>query len=193
MIRKTILGLGLCGLLNGSAQATDVVKDTGLSPAEARKAVLDDAIRVNYDTWKKEVVDYDGAVIVLFSSSCPADVNTETTNRNMDIVYIGLMDKFEGVRVNSLPLKFGFYDVCGRSKADLLGVTTTETHMYLDGKEIDKRVGGPANVTSLEGNTKAMSDWVSSNLLNTPVLYKGEQKKVVFNGEYKPQLVAYNQ
>jgi len=193
MLRKT-LGKSIGAVVLGLSLAEDVqAQDTGLSPVQARKEVLDDAIRINYDTWQKEIIGYDGAVIVLFSSSCPANVNSETINRNMDIVYIGLMDKFEGVQVNSLPLKFGFYDVCGRSKADLLGVTTTETHMYLDGQKIDVRVGGPLEVVSLEVSTRAMTDWISSNLLKTPVLYKGEQKRVVFNGQYKAQLVSFEQ
>ena len=143
MLRKT-LGKSIGAVVLGLSLAEDVqAQDTGLSPVQARKEVLDDAIRINYDTWQKEIIGYDGAVIVLFSSSCPANVNSETINRNMDIVYIGLMDKFEGVQVNSLPLKFTAYNVCGRSKADLLGVNDSETHMYLDGKEIDRVRGGP--------------------------------------------------
>ena len=65
--------------------------------------------------------------------------------------------------------------------------------MYLDGQKIDVRVGGPLEVASLEVSTRAMTDWISSNLLKTPVLYKGEQKRVVFNGQYKAQLVSFEQ
>ncbi|HIH15358.1 MAG TPA: hypothetical protein HA360_02880 [Nanoarchaeota archaeon] len=42
--------------------------DTGITHAEVRKKLYDRATRVTYDTWKPHVLNYDGAVIVLFTS-----------------------------------------------------------------------------------------------------------------------------
>ncbi|MDP3780343.1 MAG: hypothetical protein Q8Q69_04040, partial [Nitrosopumilaceae archaeon] len=98
MIRKTILGLGLCGLLNGSALATDVVKDTGysqMSLGELTKTLKEKTVVLNDFNFKKEVTDYDGAALVLFYSTCNQTQNADTIDRNMEIVYLQLADKFD--------------------------------------------------------------------------------------------------
>ena len=197
MLRKTMLGLGLMGMLSSEVYAEDI-EYASMSLGELTKYLQEKTVVLNDFNFKKEITDYDGAAIVLFYSSCNQTQNADNIDRNMEIVYLQLEDTFQSARVNSLPLKFRSFDGCkykGNNGKVIIGlnVRSTETHMYLDGREIDRRRGGPVSVTSLEGNTKAMSDWISSNLLKTPVLYKGEDKRVVFNGEYKPQFVAFEQ
>jgi len=172
---KTLNGLlrvaGLAGLLQGTVKAGDKEGDTGINRSgytfsQARKEMLDRAVHVNYDNWQREVANYDGAIIVLFSTGC---IQNDII-RNMDLVYLGLIDQFENSEVNGEPLKFGFYDACGKSKADLLGVDDNlQTHMYLDGRLVDKRTDG-IDPTKIDGNVKAMSAWIDSTLLgNTRV------------------------
>ena len=193
---RSLLAGSLATVLGFSIPAhAQAPEDTGVNRSEytmseARREVLDRAVHVNYDNWQREVAQYDGAAIILFSTSCTQNDIT----RNLDVVYLGLIDKFEDTKVNGLPLKFGFYDTCGKSKADLLTVgDSIQTNMYLDGKLVDTRIDGPDDPSKIPGNTQAMSDWISSNLLGVPVISNGQEKKVIFNGQFKPQLVAYNQ
>lgn len=171
--------------------------DTGINrsqetSAQARKEVLDRALHVNYDNWQREVVNYDGAAIVLFSSSCPQDDATVAVDRNMDVVYLSLIDKFEEERVNGKPIKFAFYDMCGRSKAEFLGVKEgLQTSIYFKGKLIDTRVGGPTTPDTIPNSVRAESAWVDSNILGRPYVKSGQDMRVVYNGEVSSTLVPY--
>jgi len=161
---RTLLAAAGLGFFIDTAMAQE---NTEVQPnrAEVRKQLFDTVERVDFDSWKNKILDYDGAAMVLFSSSCviPED---EHIDRNMELVFIQLVNNFYNVRVSELPIRFFSYDSCGKSKADLLGVTTLETHMYLDGRRIDTRIGGPVDITKTEGNVKAMSAWIETQLLD---------------------------
>ena len=158
-------GLGLAGMV----QAADV-KDTGYGDvtfAQSRKMVLDRATPVTYNSFKQEVLDYDGAVLVLFNSSCPQDEDTEIVDRNMNIVYAQLADKFKDTKINGIPLKFTEYDICGRAKADLLGMKDggPDTWMYQNGKLIDRMSCGPTDEKSIGIFKRNMGDiWIPLNI-----------------------------
>ncbi len=64
--------------------------------------------------------------------------------------------------------------------------------MYLDGREIDRRRGGPTDAKTLEGNVKAMNAWIDTNLFGKPYVKKNENKKVVFNGKYEPSIEPFS-
>ena len=168
MIRKT-LGKSIGAVVLGLSLAEDVqAQNTGyldLSQAESFRLVHERAKSVSYDTWKPQVLDYDGAVLVLFNSNCNTTENADTIDRNLNLVYLQLMDKFVAAKVNDLPLKFATFNVCGRSKADLLGVNDSETHMYLDGKEIDRVRGGPLTEKGINSVSRSMSYWIDYTLL----------------------------
>ncbi len=181
MLRKTMFGLGLMGMLSSDANGEDI-DYTSLSHAESFRLVHEKAKSVSYDTWKKEVLEYDGAAIVFFNSSCNTTENADNLDRNMGVVYLQLMDKFKTAKVNDLPLKFAAYDVCGKSKADLLMVNDIETRMYLDGREIDRRVGGPVDAEKISNSIKACTAWIESNILGIPYVKDGQDMRVVYNG-----------
>ena len=64
--------------------------------------------------------------------------------------------------------------------------------MYLDGQKIDVRVGGPLDITNAEANVKVMSAWINSNLLKRPyVSKKGDDKKILFYGQFDPTMEPY--
>ena len=187
---RNILAGSLASVLGLSMPAyAQTPEDTGyldLSQAETFGLVHERAKSVSYDTWQKEILEYDGAAIILFNSNCNTTENAETIDRNLNIVYLQLMDKFEAAKVNNLPLKFAAYNVCGKSKADLLMVNGIKTRMYLDGKEIDRRVGGPTNENGIKASTNNMGWWINYALLGIRqeedkdrdiiLLYKGDSK-----------------
>ncbi|MBI5798058.1 hypothetical protein HZA98_04105, partial [Candidatus Woesearchaeota archaeon] len=192
MIRKS-LGKGLGALILGlglaqEAQATEVGKDASyanLTRAETLQILAGKAERVYYQSFDKEVRNYNGAVLVLTTDLCSSG-REEIIDRNMEFVYSQLIDKFADAKVNGLPIKFTWFNTCGRSGADLLGILGLETHMYLDGKKIDVRKGGPVNEEGIETAFQNMSIWVNYDLLNIKdlgdnnlvVLYKnGSQLK----------------
>ena len=195
-LRNTLLSTGLLGLLStGEAQAEDA-KDTGLTHAEVRKELYDKATRVSYDTWKQQVLDYDGAALVLFNSSCNQTEQADILDKNLEIVYIDLIDKFTDTDVSNLPLRFQVYDVCGKSKNESLGVDGPwpKTNMYLNGRLLDSKAGAPASEKGIVSTFQNMSTWIEYNLLNIKdpgdeglvVLYKsGTQLKPYPKSEIK--------
>ena len=190
-------GLGLAGLVQ-DVQAADVVQDTGPhvpTHAEVRKNLYDHATRVSYDTWKPQVLDYDGAVVVLFNSSCNQTQQADDVDRNMELVFTGLANRFEDAKVNGLPLRFEVYDVCGKSKTEFLGIKGSwpQTHMYLDGKLIDAKIGGPKTEATIPNTIRASSAWIDSNLLAIPYVKDGQDMRVVYNGTTNSTLEPYKQ
>ncbi|MDP3728007.1 MAG: hypothetical protein Q8R18_00995 [bacterium] len=188
-LRNTLIGAGLVGILGAQeVQAADA-KDTGyatMSLGELTERVQEKTVVLNDFNFKKEVTDYDGAALVLFYSSCPQTENADTINKNMDIVYLQLVDTFDDTKVNGLPLKFTSFDGCkyrGNNSKTILGlnVRDTETHMYLDGREIDRRRGGPIGVDGINPAIKNMTYWINYDLLritepgeeNIVLLYQG--------------------
>jgi len=194
MLRKT-LGKSIGAVVLGLSLAEDVqAQDTGyldLTHGETLQVLTKKVEKVSYQSFDEEIKKYDGAVIMLATNTCPS-AEGEPINRNMEIVYLQLRDKFADAKVNNLPLKFTWFDTCGRSGADLLGITGLETHMYLDGQKIDVRVGGPLDITNAEANVKVMSAWINSNLLKRPyVSKKGDDKKILFYGQFDPTMEPY--
>ena len=179
---RNLLGVGLASVLGLSmpqfAQAQEP-QDTrnlyvDMTRAEVNQTLRERTLYLNDKNFDKEVLDYDGAVMILLDSSCPASDNAANISTNTQRVYLGLMDKFDDTTVNSLNLKFAFVDMCkynGDSAHIVLNVLapmvtdTIGTHMYLDGREIDVAKGGPGDPTKTEGNIKAMSAWIDSTLL----------------------------
>lgn len=194
---RNLLGAGLLGLLAAKAVHAQT-PDTGyadMSHAEVRKALYDKATRVSYETWKPQVVDYDGAVLVLFNSSCNQTEQADLVDRNMEVVYLGLVDKFEDATVKGLPIRFEVYDVCGKSKSEFLGITAPwpRTNMYLDGKLVDSRSGGPPTEDKIPNSEKACIAWIESNLLGKPYVKDGQDLRVVYNGTPGASFQPYKQ
>ena len=163
--------LGLVGLLALSSNAN--AQDTGYSEM-SRPAITQQlkkrAVVLDQNNFQREVLDYDGAVMVLFDSTSPATANAEILNNNMDIVYLGLMDRFDSARVNRLDLKFAYFDGCNFYERPnglfaLLGVNDLETHMYLDGRKIDVMRGGPTNERGIQAFNINMPLWIEYTLL----------------------------
>src|SRR3989338_9994078 len=109
MLRKTMLGLGLMGMLSSEAYAEDI-EYASMSLGELTKYLQEKTVVLNDFNFKKEITDYDGAAIVLFYSTCPQTDNAANINTNMNKVYLQLVDTFQSARVNSLPLKFTSFD-----------------------------------------------------------------------------------
>src|SRR3989338_1782763 len=188
MLRKTMLGLGLMGMLSSEVYAEDI-EYASMSLGELTKYLQEKTVVLNDFNFKKEITDYDGAAIVLVYSTCPQTDNAANINTNMNKVYLQLVDTFQSARVNSLPLKFTSFDGCkykGNNGKVIIGlnVRDTETHMYLDGQEVDRRVGGPIGADGIEPAIKNMAYWINYDLLgitepgeeNIVLLYQGGQK-----------------
>ena len=178
--------LGLVGLLALSSNAN--AQDTGYSEM-SRPAITQQlkkrAVVLDQNNFQREVLDYDGAVMVLFDSTCPATQTDDNLTKNMDLVYLGLMDRSDSARVNGLDLKFAYFDGCGtyaqlpRGFFSQIGVKGLETHMYLDGRKIDSRIGGPLDISKIDGNIKAMSAWIETQLMDQP-RFSDEGRKYVW-------------
>ena len=191
-LRNTLLCTGLVSILGAQEVYAADGKDTGyaeLSRPELNKRVQKRSTVLTENNFKKEIFDYDGAAIILFDSTCNNTENADTIDRNMEIVYLGLIDKFEDAQVNQLPLKFAYMDGCkfkwNNAQTYIgLDVTTTETHMYLDGKLIDRKIGGPISEEGVKPLTKDMTYWINYDLLaitepgeeNIVLLYQGNMK-----------------
>tara|TARA_Y100000310_G_C20701599_1_gene830451 strand:- start:1952 stop:2554 length:603 start_codon:yes stop_codon:yes gene_type:complete len=196
-IRKS-LGKGLGAVAIGLALASgsslaDEVKDRyeGLNHFTAFSEVEKRAVSLEYEDWEEEVLDYDGAVMVLFNSSCNETGRAEMIDRNMEVVYLKLMDKFEKEKVNDLPLKFAMYDVCGDRESLEFHSGGIQTHMYLNGGRIGWQVGGPTNEEGITNNTQRLSAWIESNALGKPYMKNGQPMKVKIEGEYDSELVPF--
>ena len=190
MLRKTMMGLGLMGMLSSEVYAEDI-EYASMSLGELTKYLQEKTVVLNDFNFKKEITDYDGAAIVLFYSSCNQTENADNIDRNMEIVYLQLRDKFQSAEVNALPLKFTSFDGCkykGNNGKVIIGlnVRSTETHMYLDGQEVDRRVGGPTNENGVKASINNMGWWINYALLgirqeedkdrDIVLLYKGDSK-----------------
>ena len=171
--------MGLLGMLSGEALAEEAKsKYDAMSRPALTKTLQEKAVVLTEANFEKEVINYDGAVLVLFDSTCNKTQEADIMDRNMDIVYLRLIDQFKAAEVNNVPLKFAYFDGCGsygREFFSTIDVTSLETHMYLDGTKIDVKKGGPKDPTKTEGNTQAMSAWVDSTLLgNTRISDDGK-------------------
>lgn len=136
-------------------------------------------------------------MIVLFDSACPLGVGWTIPSTNMLVVYANLVDRFEGIKVNGYLLKLSLFDACkftGNNTWFILEnkVRTIELRMFYHGKELDRRRGGPRELTQTRENVEAMSAWIDSNLLDKPhINSNGEKVRVVFNGSFAPVFEPY--
>jgi len=188
--RNLIGSLGLVGALGFSPKVS--AEDTGyldMSREEILGVLTQRAVVLNDSNFKHEVLDYDGDAIVLYNSSCNRTELADSVDRNMEIVYLQLIEKFKDTHVRELPLKFGVFDGCrfvGNNASTIIGleVTTLETHMYVDGREIDRMRGGPKNEIGLTNKLNDMILWIEYTLLgirqledqdkDVVALYKGD-------------------
>lgn len=197
-LRSIILAssLGLVGLETAFAQ--DAVTSSAYSQLE-RKDILEllreRTVWLNDSNFKREVLDYSGAALVLFNSTCNRTEFADRIDRNMEIVYLNLKDKFESSTVNGLPIKFSTFDGCkyvGNNAQTIFSrnIITTETHMYLNGREIDRRLGGPINEVGSKASFENMSLWIEYTLLG---IKQAEDKDRDIVGLYKggTQLKVY--
>ena len=197
-LRNTLLCTGLLGLLGIQEVQAQDTEYGDLSRGELNKLVQKKSVVLNDSNFKKEVLDYDGAAIILFDSTCNVTEHADTIDRNMEIVYLRLIDTFDEAKVNKFPLKFAYMDGCkfnGNNAQTYIGlhVTTTETHMYLDGKEIDRRLGGPLDASKISNSITACTAWVDSNLLGKPYIKEGQKMRVAYNGATHANLEPYKQ
>ena len=175
LLRK-LLGTGLISVLGLSvAQFANAQSVADTEYAEMSRPAITQVLKKKTAVltdlnFQREVVDYDGAVIVLFDSTCNRTQEADNIDKNMDIVYLGLIDQFSSARVNNLPLKFTYFDGCNFYERPnglfaQLGITTTETHMYLDGRKIDVMRGGPISEKGVRAFDTNMSLWIEYTLL----------------------------
>ncbi len=165
-LRNTLLCTGLLGLLGAQevqAQDTGNAYDS-LTHGETLQLLAKKSEKINYQQFNEKVSNYSGAVIMLATNTCPSKEG-EPVNRNMELVYIGLVDKFANSKVKDLPIKFTWFDTCGRSMADLLGIPGLETHMYLNGKQIDVMKDGPISERGVQAFNTNMTLWIEYTLL----------------------------
>ena len=186
LLRK-LLGTGLISTMLSSSPSfgQDTATQPILTHAQVRKQLYDIAQPVNYDTWQQKVLAYKGGSVILFNSSC-AVPEADLINMNMERVFIELANEFENNSVANLPIQFLVYDICGKSKADLLNVRTTETLMYFNGREIDRLRGAPTHSSSIPEWTQFLSEqWIPTNLTspNSQYTWKfqgtSQEKKVL--------------
>jgi hypothetical protein len=164
--RNLVGSLGLMGVLSlpSSVNGQEIDYNALTTPA-ITNLVEQRAENVTY-TFNQAINGYAGASIVLFGSTC-YEFSVEQPNRNMEIVFLQLLDKFRDTKVGRYPIKFAWYDTCGRREAEELGVTTLETHMYLDGREIDILRGGPNDKSWIQQWFEFLgSEWIPTNLTN---------------------------
>jgi len=183
-IRKAILGAGLIGALSGTAMADDDGY-LGISQAESFAKVHQRSVTVDYNSWQREVLDYDGGVIVLFNSSCNETERAVNIDNNRNVVQLQIMDSYEGSMVNGDLLKFVAYNVCGDRNALKLFSGGIQVHMYLGGELIDSVTGGPTIEEKIPNSFRATSSWLESNLLGVPFVHSGNEMRVVYNGSPK--------
>jgi len=176
--RNLIGSLGLMGALGFSpkvsAQDTAVIpvsvseneKYLDLTEAEVQAEILRRAQRFRYEDIKRLEgnEDFDGVIIA--SSTCHH--NTDGRNRRDEIVFLRLMDYFDGAKsLNGDPLVFGYFDQCGRSGGELIGFDGLSFGMYLDGKRIDTLQGFPDSDESIiEWYDFLSSKWIPTNLIS---------------------------
>ncbi len=147
-----------------------------MTQAEIFELLSQRATRVTYRTFEDKVTDYEGGVLILFNSSCNRSETAERIDRNMGIAYLQLMERFDDAEVNGLPLRFAFFDVCGQSRADQFdfGARGVETHMYLDGKQLDRKTGGPVGFEDIGPVFRNMANyWIPLNLTEPNEDYTG--------------------
>lgn len=140
-MKKTLglVGLLALGSMEANAQDSAIEQDTrylNLSEAEVQAEVLKRAQKFRYEDFKRLEgnEDFDGVIIA--SSTCHH--LTDGRNRRNEIIFLRLMDRFNGAKsFNGDPLVFGYFDICGRSGYDLLGFDGLSFGMYLDGKQVD--------------------------------------------------------
>lgn len=189
--------LGLIGLLalSSSANAQDFttipVQEpdyTQLSYGEAIQQLHHKVIKVTYESFESDIKQYWGAVILFTTTTCP---HSDAEHLNRNIAYLQLINEFSQSIVNGLPLKFAWFDICGRSGATQLGINGLETSMYLDGDEIDKIKGESSIEDTITNSFLAKKTWIESNLLGIPYMENGEEKKVIYNGTKKASTIPF--
>ncbi|MBS3162949.1 hypothetical protein J4467_03410, partial [Candidatus Woesearchaeota archaeon] len=177
--RNLIGSLGLMGALGFSPKVS--AQDTAVIPvsvsenekyldflteAEVQAEILRRAQRFRYEDIKRLEgnEDFDGVIIA--SSTCHH--NTDGRNRRDEIVFLRLMDYFDGAKsLNGDPLVFGYFDQCGRSGGELIGFDGLSFGMYLDGKRIDTLQGFPDSDESIiEWYDFLSSKWIPTNLIS---------------------------
>ena len=182
---KKALGLvGLLALSSGAkAQDTADTDYMDLSESEVQSEILRRAQRFRYEDIKRLEgnEDFDGVIIA--SSTCHH--NTDGRNRRNEIVFLRLMDYFDGAKsLNGDSLVFGYFDICGRSGATDLGLIGLSFGMYLDGRRIDTLRGFPKSDDGIKSLKRDMTYWIEYNLMNKTV--PGEENMVLlFNGTPK--------
>jgi len=184
---KKALGLvGLLALSSGAkAQDTADTDYMDLSESEVQSEILRRAQRFRYEDIKRLEgnEDFDGVIIA--SSTCPKEYVKGEDRRRNEIVFLRLMDYFNGTRsVNGDPLVFGYFDICGRSGATELGFNGSSFGMYLDGRRIDTLKGFPGTDEGIRPLKKNMTYWIEYNLINKTE--PGEEEiALLYNGTMK--------
>lgn len=191
---RRLLATGLVSTLGfadvHTARAADLTMDTrytNLTHGETLQSLAKKSEKVTYQSFDEKIKRYDGAVLMLATSTCPT-AEAELLNRNQEIVHTQLIDKYADSNVNGLPIKFTWFDICGRSGATDLGIKGLETQMYLDGKLIDRAYGGPLDEETIKSRVKNMTYWINYNLLgitepgaeNIDLFYKGGKQLMEF-------------
>ena len=170
---KKALGLvGLLALSSGAkAQDTADTDYMDLSESEVQSEILRRAQRFRYEDIKRLEgnEDFDGVIIA--SSTCHH--NTDGRNRRDEIVFLRLMDYFDGAKsINGDSLVFGYFDICGKSGFELLNFNGPSFGMYLDGRRIDTLRGFPITDEAIkEWYDFLSSKWIPTNLTSSNGIY----------------------
>jgi len=164
---RTLLAAAGLGFFIDTAMAQENTASEEPTRAEVRKQLFSVAERVDYDSFGQKILKYPGAAFVLYDSSCNQTKQGEDLDRNGELVYLDSIKALKTAKVDNFPIKFTVYDICGKSKADLLGATGTKTeiHMYLQGERIDILGGAPTSLSSInEWSTFLIDEWIPTNL-----------------------------
>ncbi len=167
------LGALALGLVSPTVSAEEIEEYVAMSHSKTNRLLRERAIYITDNNFRQEVLEYDGAVILLDSSSCTDTAGSEEQHRNIDSVFLKLQEQYADVEVNGLPIKFAYLDACKHGDGERrlaysvfeLFNTGTETLMFVGGEEIDRLTGAPSN---LEGANLwydfLANDWIPTNL-----------------------------
>src|SRR3989338_774400 len=192
-LRNTLLGTGLLGIL-GVQEVQAAENYNSLSWEEVNSLIRSRTEIMNYESVKDiqdQKIDWDG--LILYSSTCPKGESTVNINRNMEIVFLQLMDTFAYMQMpDKDKIHFGYFNLCGERRAlEELDVTTIETHMYLDGKEIDRMRGGPTTERGMKATLNNMGLWIEYTLLGIRELEDRDKDVVIlYKGDSSPEIYS---
>ena len=171
---------GLTAIILASPNLASSQDYTELDRTETLKKIRQKSPKIDDTNYQAFLGDEDFTGLVYMASSCPKD-SIIHIERNMDIVYLNLIDQFHGTKAfNGDTLQLAYLDGCkfvGDSREAYFAVgdvRTIETVMFIDGEEVDRMSCGPKNEEGIGVFFRNMANyWISLNLTEPDEEYTG--------------------